>query len=113
MDARVFNNQKLIAYFLWEYTKHENSISLWHCAKSIAKYFCEKNIFDNNSLEKIIYLPKDKTKYIDFIRNISYRIFLFDKNHDNNLNWFAAEKIIFNAESRFAILKLAFLISKK
>ena len=111
MDTRIINNQKLVAYFLWEYTKHENSISLWHCARSIARYFRDRNIFDNSSLEKIILLPKNNDNYVKFMQNVSYRIFLFDKNPDKKLNWFAAEKIVFNAESRFAILKLSHLIN--
>ncbi len=107
MNNEVFEATKIAAYFLWEYTNHNNALKLWQCAENIAAYFKNEKLLDMKNVHKIIYLPVDDPAYINFVRNISFRIFVFTQNSDDKFNWFAAEKLILNSEWLLAIITVA------
>lgn len=110
MDKKVFESTKLVAYFLWEYTNCSNALFLWNCAEDIIKYFKSEAVFDSQDIQKIICLPPVSSDYINFMRNIAFRIFIYTNNYDDKFNWFVAEKLIFNSECLSAILKISVFI---
>ena len=107
MDKEIFESKKTIAYFLWEYTNCDNTFCLWQCAENIAQYFKREKLFHPENVFDIIYSHKNKPLYINFIRQIAFRIFLYTQNKDEKFNWYAAEKLISNSECLLAILKIA------
>ena len=107
MNNQVFESTKLAAYFLWEYTNHNNALSLWQCAENIANYFHNKNLLSIKNIHDIIYLPKNNPAYVNFIRNISFRIFIYTNNFDDKFNWFTSEKLVTNSEWLLAVLNIA------
>ena len=107
MDKEIFESTKLAAYFLWEYTNCDNALSSWQCAENIAQYFKNENLFCSESIFSVIRLPKNNFSYINFIRQIAFRIFIYTKNNDDKANWYAAEKLIFNREFLLAVLNVA------
>lgn len=107
MDKNVFESTKLVAYFLWEYTNCDNALSLWQCSENIAQYFKSENFFRAQDVSDIINSPKESSSYINFIRQIAFRIFIYTQNNDDKANWFSAEKLIFNCECLLAILNVA------
>ncbi len=105
MDA-CFNDVKVISYFLWEYTNHDNALGLWSCAEDIACHFEEYGL-TMEDFRIIRSLSKTDLNYIAFIRQIAYRIYVYTQNEDHILNWYVAERLIMNGEWCDAIIRVA------
>ncbi len=103
----IYNSTKMAAYFLWEYSKHESALSLWYCAEDIAFYLEEKDYLSLEEVDKILSLQRNDMRYVRFIRNLAYRIFIFTQNPDHIRNWFVAENLTFNKEWLLAIVHMA------
>ncbi len=102
----IFDDIKVIAYFLWEYTHSDNALGLWTCAEDIACHFEEFDL----SMDDFAYikgLSKYDYNYISLLREIAYRIYVYTGNEDHIFNWFVAERLIENGEWCNAIVKVA------
>lgn len=98
MKSKLYEATKVASYFLWEYTKCQNALSLWYCAEEIAFFLESRNIIYKEQIKRYTMLPKDDYEYIAFMRHIAYRIFIFTNNPDANHNWYVAEKLAQNGE---------------
>lgn len=98
MNTDLFECTKLSAYFLWEATNCENALTLWYCAEDIACYFERNDITDSASINIFKNRSKYDIAYINFVRNIAYRLFVYTNNTDAMSNWFAAERLLDNLE---------------
>jgi hypothetical protein len=107
MNKELLENTKIATYFLWEYTKCENAMELWYCAEDIAYYLERNEIHKIENIHEILKKGKSSFEYIYFIRNISFRIYLYTKNQNCAYNWYTAERLLFNGEWCDAVLKMA------
>ena len=72
MKEEIFNCVKVLSYFLWEYTKHDNTLQLWCCSEDIICFLAENDIKTKNDFMNIISLSKNDEIYKKFVRNIEY-----------------------------------------
>ena len=107
VNETLLDNTKLAAYFLWEYTHGDNTLELWYCAEDIACFLEQSDILTNELLEKIMALDVTDPGYIQFMRHIAYRIYIYTGNDDALFNWFAAERLLRNREWRQALAYMA------
>ncbi len=107
MNPKSFDSVRVVSYFIWEYTSHENALSLWYCAEDMACFLEGKKILDPSFFRRFRTMDKNDQEYIDFVRHIAYRLFVYTGRHDRLANWFAAEKLICNHEWCVAICKTA------
>ena len=107
MSDILFDNTKLASYFLWEYTKGENALSLWVCAEDIAHYLETTGIFSSGQIDYIKNKGIYSYEYIGFVRHIAYRIYIYTNNCDAEYNWFSAEKLLCNGEWCAAVTQIA------
>ncbi|MDR2648574.1 MAG: hypothetical protein LBB94_02495 [Clostridiales bacterium] len=107
MNEILFDNTKRAAYFLWEYTRIDNTLRLWYCAEDIACFLEQSNILSLSQLEPIINLDTADPGYIQFVRHIAYRIYIYTGNSNAVLNWFTAEHLLENGEWRQALICMA------
>lgn len=107
MKERLYECINLASYFIWEYSQSENALGLWCCAENIANYFEQRNILSEDKLDEIVALGKDNEKYINFLKDISYKIYDYSGNIDHIKNWFLAEKLLENKEWKDAVIEAA------
>ncbi len=100
---------KNAAYLLWEATGHKNALDLWYCSENIAFYFEENDITSMAVLEQILLKGKDNIEYINFIKQISYRIYEYTRNCDHIMNWFMVESLLGNYEWCRSIINIAYI----
>ncbi len=112
MNSLLFDNTKVISYFLWEYTNHDNALNLWYCAEDLACYFERLGIFNTEAIAIIKAKGRYDLSYINFIRHIAFRVFFYTANPDSLLNWFTAERLLNNAEWCEAITNVADIYNK-
>ena len=98
MKDGLQRSTQVVSYFLWEYTMHDNALDLWYCAEDIAFYAEQFDMTQDNVLHQIKYTGKYDYGYVEFIRNISYRIYVYTRCKDSQTNWFLAEDLIENKE---------------
>ena len=101
--GEMLEQTKLAAFFLWEYTKFENTLTLWYCTEDIASFLERCHIYKVQDMHDLILLNKNSKEYKAFVRHIAFRIFNHTKIEDTNFNWYTAEKLLNNAEWRRAI----------
>jgi len=111
MNETVFEHTKRAAYFLWEYTHVDNTLQLWYCAEDIACFLEQADILNESRLEAILALDVYDLGYIQFVRHIAYRIYIYTNNSDALFNWFTAERLLGNGEWREAVLFMAYTYS--
>lgn len=107
MNESLFNSTKVAAYFLWEYTEHDNALSLWYCAEDIAYFFERKEYFHFNDLLDIILRDTKDMKRVNFTRHIAFRIYIYTRNSDRIKNWFIAERLLNNQEWAESVCSIA------
>jgi hypothetical protein len=107
MNEKLFNNTKLCAYFLWEYTNAENTLILWYCSEDMASFLEQHDYLTPDKIMAVLRLGVYDLGYINFVRHIAYRIYQYTNNSDSIANWFAAEHLISNYEWRVAITEMA------
>lgn len=107
MSDELFENTKLAAYYLWEYTGCDNALSLWYCAEDLAAYFERKNYLTHMDLSDILQESVYDMRRVSFIRHIAYRIFVYASNNDKLANWYSAERLTENKEWLAAVCKIA------
>ena len=107
MNEHVMDRTKQAAYFLWEYTQHDNPLDHWYCAEDIACFFEEYEIFNQESIDQIIRGGRYDRSYIGFLRHIAFRIYIYTNQENPLVNWFAAERLIENLEWSGAICSIA------
>jgi len=107
MEETLFKNTKLAAYFLWEYTRLDNTLQLWYCAEDIACFLEQSDILSGEQLESILALNVYDLGYIQFVRHIAYRIYIYTGNDDALFNWYTAERLLGNGEWRQAVAYMA------
>lgn len=108
MKEKLFEDIKLAAYFLWEYShsndNDDNALKLWYCAEDLACFFQRSGIYTKYHIQSILDKGIYHLHYIEFVRNIAFRIFWFTGNDDRNSNWYVAEQVLQNEEWRKAII---------
>ncbi len=109
MKETLIEKTKVAAYLLWEKTKHDNPLHHWYCSEDIACFFEKWNILDENSIVRIIQKGVYDLGYIEFIRHIAYRIYIYTNNNDDFFNWLCAENLIKNGEWRQSIISMALI----
>lgn len=107
MQNTLSENTKFAAYILWEATQSSNALNLWYCCEGIAFYFESNNILSTEDLNKIIYRSKYDPVYIDFVRNIAYRIYQSTGTNSSLQNWYCTEKLLENEQWLKALLVMA------
>jgi len=103
----LFENTKVTAYFLWEYTGCGNALALWYCAEDVAAYLESETYLDPSDIYAIMRENIYDIRRVAFVRHIAYRIFLYTGNHDKLNNWFAAERLLGNGEWLSAVCGVA------
>jgi len=98
MSAQLFDCTKVTAYFLWEYTHCDNALGLWTCAEDIANFMEFADIFTPESIRDIQAKGLYSYEYIDFMRNIAFRIHVYSGQDHAETNWFTAERLVGNDE---------------
>lgn len=109
MKNILSESTKVASYLLWEKTKHNNALDLWYCSENIAFYLENNDITTMVLMENLLNKSKYDYSYINFIRNISFRIFLSTDNKDHLLNWFVAETLLEDKEWCRAIINMAYV----
>ena len=109
----LFENTKLAAYFLWEHTRLDNTLMLWYCAEDIACFLERSDILSSRRLEAVLSLDVYDLGYIEFVRHIAYRIYVYTGNCDALFNWFTAERLLGNGEWRQALICMASIYNKQ
>jgi hypothetical protein len=112
MNQPLFENTKLAAYFLWERTACENTLNLWNCAEDIACYLEQNEILSSERIVDFLKYGRFDIRYIQFVRHISFRIYLYTGREDSLANWFAAESLLENGEWRSAIAAMALICNE-
>ena len=107
MEEMLLENTKLASYFLWEYTRGDDTLQLWYCAEDIACFLEQSDIICAKRLESILTLDVYDLGYIQFVRHIAFRIYIYTGNDDALFNWFTAEHLLGNGEWRSAVLYMA------
>ena len=107
MNEQIMDKTKQAAYFLWEYTQHDNPLNHWYCAEDIACFFEEYEIFDRAAMDAFVQGGKHDDTYIDFMRHIAFRIYIYTNQENPRTNWYAAERCAGNGEWCDAIVEMA------
>jgi len=108
-NMELFNSTKLAAYFLWEATKCENALGLWHCAEEISSFLERSRIDSPAEIASILQRGKMDQGYIYFVRHIAFRIYLYTAREDALANWYDAERLVADANWQQAAVALALL----
>lgn len=107
MNTELFENTKIAAYFLWEYTQHDNALELWYCAEDLG-CFMERNAYLHpDIIQDIKMRGVYNYSYVLFVRNIAYRIFLYTGQINSVNNWYLAEELLKNDEWCSALTRIA------
>lgn len=109
MKEKLFNSINVAAYFLWEYTQSDNALGLWYCAEDIANFLERNGVITHDKLSGILSSDKDDVNYVDFVRQIAYRIYFYTNDSDDRSNWFIAETLLNNYEWQEVILSAALI----
>lgn len=107
MKLQIFELSSKAAYLLWDSTNHGNALDNWYCAEDIASFFERLNLISHTLLEELLTLDKKDEEYINFVRNIAFRIYIYTNDNDKIKNWFIAESLLKNAEWTNAVLGMA------
>lgn len=113
MSDTLFDSTKLAAYYLWEHTGCENALNLWYCAEDMACYFEQFNILEKQRVDAILRLGVYDPGYIQFVRHIAYRIYIYTNRTDDTANWYAAERLLANGEWTDALLDMSAIYHKE
>jgi len=113
VEETLFENTKLASYFLWEYTRLDNTLQLWYCAEDIACFLEQSDILNGSQIENILALNVYDLGYIQFVRHIAYRIYIYTRNDDALFNWYTAERLLGNGEWRHAVAYMAYTYGVK
>lgn len=100
---------KTASYLLWENTRHDCALDLWYCSENIAFYFESNDIISIAALKEILKKSKYDFTYVEFVRKISFLIYLSTHNADSVFNWYVSERLLNDSEWCNAIVKMAFL----
>ena len=103
----LFDNMKVGAYLIWERVQGEGALNFWHCTEEIAGFLKCRSLFDLNSIKAVIKKDVFDVEYIDFVRNISYRLYLYTHRNDAIVNWFDSEQLLRNDEWVSAVTRVA------
>lgn len=94
MDNDWFECTKIAAYYLWEYSGCDKALNLWYAAEDIACFFEQANILDSGMVDSIRGLGLGSEGYIWFVRNVSYRLYVYTGNGHELTNWYLVEQLI-------------------
>ncbi|MDR3239453.1 MAG: hypothetical protein LBT44_05140 [Clostridiales bacterium] len=112
MNEFLFESTKTAAYFLWETTKCDNTLTLWNCAEDIACFLEQSDILSPARITIILGTGVYDMGYISFVRHIAYRIYIYTGREDSLKNWFDAEALLNNIEWRQAITRMAYIYNR-
>ena len=107
----LFNSTKIASYFIWEYTRCDIAMNMWYCAEDTANYFERGGYTDKQLVRQIVMLDPNHAQYIDFIRHIAFRLYIYTNRADELSNWLDAEKLARCGEWLDAIIDMAVIFS--
>lgn len=107
MNSLIFENTRIAAYYLWEFASGTSASKLWACAEDFASYLERRDICDIEGIYDILKRGKSDICYINFVRNLSYRLYLYTEDSNQISNWYAAEKLLSNNEWCYSIAAVA------
>lgn len=112
MKDELYENVKEATFILWQYANNsDNALGLWNCTEEIALVFESNNIKTIEDINGILELGTNSPIYIDFVRQITYRIYRYTENSDKIQNWFVGEKALADKEWKEAIMKVVAIFS--
>ena len=100
-------NIKIISYFLWSFTGCDRPMDMWLCAEEIGSFAEQFGYLSHTRLNGMLSKGKFDFSYIQFIRNLAFRIYLFTGCESSDFNWYCAELLLQNNEWRQALLNVA------
>ena len=109
MKNILSESTKVASYLLWEKTRHNSALDLWYCCENIALYLEQNDIISIIKLEEIIKKNKSAYEYINFVSNISFRIYLVSRDRSSLENWYVAESLLNDYEWCRAIVNMAYV----
>ncbi len=109
MNNILSESTKVASYLLWEKTQHNSALELWYCCENIALYFEQNNITSLIRLDEILKKSKSDYTYINFVRNVAYRIYLVSKEDDAFKNWYITESLLNDYEWSRSIVNMAYV----
>jgi len=107
IHEKTAEQTKLAAFHIWQHTGCEDTLSLWYLAEDIAGYLEHHGLLGETALAQKASLPADSAEYIDFIRQIAYRLYIYIGINDETYNWHITERLLSNAEWCHAVLMIA------
>jgi hypothetical protein len=112
-EYTLYENTKVAAYFLWEHTGCDNALHMWICAEDLACFFEQTDILDERRISGIARLSRLDPGYVQCVRHIAFRIYVYSNNQNEWDNWFAAERLLANAEWARALTGMANIYRKE
>jgi hypothetical protein len=73
----------------------------------------QSGLLTPEKITELLTLGKYDLKYIQFVRHIAYRIYLYTNRDDKLANWYCAESLLENGEWRSAICIMASIYSQE
>ncbi len=98
MNKLLTEKTEVVAYFLWEETGNNNALHQWYCAEDIACFLEDCAIFTPDDIKRIMDRGPQDLGYIEFVRHIAFRIYVYTDDQGAATNWFAAERLLANRE---------------
>jgi hypothetical protein len=92
---------------MWELSGYDYPLSLWRCAEDIARFFNRSGITNEKDAVDILDKGASDETYINFVKNIAFRVYIHTDNDDRDFNWFLSERLIKNPEWRRAVVGMA------
>ncbi|MDR3091470.1 MAG: hypothetical protein LBU36_04630 [Clostridiales bacterium] len=103
----LFQSTNVAAYYLWEYTEHQNALDLWYCAEDMAAFLERGGYLSPQTARAVLASGKQSPEYIEFMRCVAFYIYIYTNNPDDFINWLAAERLIGNSEFLSSICDMA------
>ena len=111
IHEKTVEQTKLAAYYIWQYSGYENTKSLWYCVEDAASFLEHHQILDEAELGRVLSLPHTNHEYVEFMRQMAYRLHIFTGIADEGFNWHIAEQLYNITEWRAAVLAVANALS--
>ncbi len=107
MNEALVESIKNAAYFQWEQTQFPLALSQWYCAEDIACFLEEMGILCEDDIISVLSNDKVDLGYVEFVRHIAFRFYVYSGENQQETNWYDAEKILHNSEWRKSITAVA------
>jgi hypothetical protein len=107
MTTNLFEATRVAAYFIWEYTQNDHAMSHWCCAEDFSLFLSCCGYTSAENFEAELGNGRYTPEYEYIVRHLAYRLYVYTNNGDELTNWYAAERLLENAEWRNSVLEIA------